>query len=107
MILSASAAWATEPSPAARETGANQHWAFNPIGRSPLPAVRSRDWPQTSVDYFILAKLEEKGLTPAPVADKRTLIRRATFDLTGLPPTRAEVDAFLNDVSSEAFARVV
>jgi hypothetical protein len=84
-----------------------KHWAFQPPKDPPIPQVKNKSWPKTSVDHFILAKLEEKGLQPAPPADMRTLIRRATFDLTGLPPTPDEVEAFLKDKSPEAFARVV
>jgi hypothetical protein len=83
------------------------HWAFQPPKDPPIPAVKNKNWPQTSVDHFILAGLEGKHLQPASAADKRTLIRRATFDLIGLPPTPKEVEAFLKDKSSEAFARVV
>lgn len=82
-------------------------WAFQPIGDPKLPVVKNSTWPKSSIDHFILAELEAKGLSPAPPADKRTLIRRATFDLTGLPPTHAEVEAFLADESSNAFATVV
>ena len=64
-------------------------------------------WPQSAVDHFVLAQLEEKGMTPARPADKRTLIRRATIDLHGLPPTPEEVTSFLADNSSRAFAKVV
>jgi hypothetical protein len=73
----------------------------------PLPAVRKKDWAQSPVDQFILAGLEAQGLSPAPAADRRTLLRRATFDLTGLPPTPEETDAFLADDSPDAFATVV
>ncbi len=69
--------------------------------------MQRRDWPRSPIDHFILAKLEGAGLNPAPPASKRTLIRRATFDLTGLPPTVEEVNAFLADDSMDAFARVV
>ena len=69
--------------------------------------MKATGWPTSPLDRFILAELEKKGLTPAPPADKRTLIRRATFDLTGLPPTPEEVDAFLADQSPDAFAKVV
>jgi len=69
--------------------------------------VKDASWPKTAIDRFILAGLEAKGLKPAPPACKRTLIRRATFDLTGLPPTPAEIDAFLDDDSPDALARVV
>ena len=84
-----------------------QFWAFQPIQNPPPPKVRDPQWPKNAVDHFILADLEAKGLTPAPPADKRTLIRRATFDLLGLPPTPAEVQAFLADASPQAFARVI
>src|SRR5512143_563660 len=62
-------------------------WSFQPVRAVAPPAVRDQDWPQTPVDPFVLAGLEEKGLRPAARADRRTLLRRATFDLTGLPPT--------------------
>ena len=74
-----------------------QHWAFQPVADPPAPAVQLTEWPRTSVDRFILAKLENAGLQPAPPADRHTLLRRATYDLTGLPPPPQEVEAFLND----------
>jgi len=82
-------------------------WAFQPPVSPPLPAVRDRAWPQSAIDFFILANLEANGLTPAPRADRRTLIRRATLDLWGLPPTPDEMEAFLSDDSPDAFAQVV
>jgi hypothetical protein len=82
-------------------------WSFQPVANPPVPAVRDASWPASDVDRFILARLEARGLKPAPPADKRTLLRRATFDLTGLPPTPAEIAAFLADRSPGAFARVV
>src|SRR5439155_9224982 len=85
----------------------SRHWAFQPPKETAVPEVKNTRWPQTSIDNFILAKLEENGLQPSSPADERTLIRRATYDLTGLPPTPDEVDAFLKDQSSEAFPRVV
>ena len=79
-----------------------------PAGPARAPAGRRRRaWPRSEIDRFILAELEAHGLTPAGPADRRTLLRRATFDLTGLPPTPEEVDAFLADDSPDAFARVV
>ncbi len=69
--------------------------------------VKDQSWPETAVDRFILAKLEQEGLRPTKAADKRTLIRRATFDLIGLPPTPEEIDAFLKDTSPDALARVL
>jgi hypothetical protein len=82
-------------------------WSFRPITRPAVPAVRDAAWPRTEIDRFILAKLEAKGIKPAPPADKRSLIRRATYDLTGLPPTPEEVDSFVHDDSPDAFAHVV
>jgi len=83
------------------------HWAWQPVKHVPIPQVSDSGWCQTPVDNFILAKLDENGLKPNPAADKRTLIRRATFDLIGLPPTPEEVQAFVNDNSPKAFAKVV
>ena len=83
------------------------HWAWQPMARRKVPAVRDRAWPRGPIDRFILAKLEAAGLKPAPAAEKRTLIRRAYFDLIGLPPTPEEVAAFVSDTSDEAFAKVV
>jgi hypothetical protein len=82
-------------------------WSFRPVKDPPVPAVKDASWPRTPVDAFILAHLEAAGVVPASLADRQTLLRRVTFDLTGLPPTPAEMDAFLADSSSEAFARVV
>ena len=82
-------------------------WSFQPIRDPAPPVVTNTDWCQSPLDRFVLAKLEANGLSPAPPADKRTLLRRVTFDLTGLPPTPEELAAFLADDSPEAFARVV
>ncbi|MGP0062713.1 MAG: PSD1 and planctomycete cytochrome C domain-containing protein [Isosphaeraceae bacterium] len=82
-------------------------WSFQPVRPRPAPAVKDRDWVRSPVDRWILAGLAAKGLHPVQPADRRTLIRRATFDLTGLPPTPEDVDAFLADASPDAFARVV
>jgi hypothetical protein len=84
-----------------------RHWAFQSIQNPPLPHVKDTLWPRTSVDYFLLARLEAKDLTPSAPADRRTLLRRVTFDLTGLPPTPADVAAFEADLSPDAYARVV
>ena len=83
------------------------HWAFAKPERAPLPEVKNKRWPYNEIDYFVLARLEKEGLKPSPQADKTTLIRRATLDLTGLPPTPEEVDAFLADKSTEAYEKVV
>ncbi|HZL36109.1 MAG TPA: PSD1 and planctomycete cytochrome C domain-containing protein [Tepidisphaeraceae bacterium] len=92
---------------AARGAGAQEHWSFKKPVEPPIPAVKDAAWIKNPIDAFVLAKLEAKGLKPAPTADKRTLLRRAYFDLIGLPPTPGEVDAFLADKSSDAFAKVV
>ncbi len=84
-----------------------QHWSYIPPQRAPLPAVKNKLWPRTDIDYFILARLEAEKLRPSPEADKSTLLRRVSFDLTGLPPTIAEVDAFLAEKSPKAYERVV
>ena len=83
------------------------HWAFQPIEDPALPEVAGADWVRTPIDRFILARLEERGLAPAPGADKLTLLRRAKFDLHGLPPTEAEIEQFLADRTPHAFARLV
>ncbi|MBX3414698.1 MAG: DUF1553 domain-containing protein [Pirellulales bacterium] len=98
------AAW---PDSADEASTTSQHWAYQPLVQAPIPTVRRKDWSRTPLDVFILQSLEEHGFTPSPEADKRTLIRRVTFNLTGLPPTPAEVDAFLADDSPEAYDRVV
>jgi hypothetical protein len=82
-----------------------EHWAFSPITRPAVPATQIPGG--NPIDAFVAAKLSEKGLTLAPKAEKRTLIRRATFDLTGLPPSPSEIQAFLSDDSPEAFSKVI
>ena len=83
------------------------HWSFVPPTVQELPKVKQGDWPRHPLDHFILAKLESKKLKPSPEAEKETLIRRVTLDLTGLPPTLQEVDAFLADTSPDAYEKVV
>jgi len=84
------------------------HWAFEKPARPPLPAEGQKDgWAKTSIDTFVLAKLKKEGLHPSPEADKATLIRRVTLDLTGLLPTPAEVKAFVNDNSPQAYEHLV
>lgn len=83
------------------------HWAFAAPKRPALPAVKNAAWVKSPLDHFILARLEAEGLAPSPEAAKETLIRRVTLDLTGLPPTPAEIDAFLADTSPQAYERVV
>lgn len=84
-----------------------KHWAFQPVRKPAEPAVKGAAWVQTPIDRFVLAKLEGKGMTPTQPADRRTLLRRAKFDLTGLPPTAEEIEAFEKDTADGAFARVV
>jgi hypothetical protein len=86
---------------------ARQFWSFRPLASPAPPKVKKADWPATDIDRFIVARLEKEGLRPAPDAEKRVLIRRATFDLTGLPPTPAEIDAFIADRSPSSFSNVV
>jgi hypothetical protein len=83
------------------------HWAFVPPKRPPLPTVKHAGWAQRPIDLFILARLQTERLAPSPEADKATLIRRAALDLTGLPPTIEEVDAFLAESSPDAYERLV
>ncbi|RRB04104.1 DUF1553 domain-containing protein [Larkinella rosea] len=83
------------------------HWALIKPEKPELPKVKDTRWPKNPIDYFVLAKMEEKGLKPAPEADKENLLRRVTLDLTGLPPTVAEEDAFLADHSPNAYEKVV
>jgi hypothetical protein len=86
---------------------ARKHWAYQPVRKPVLPTVKQADWPASPVDSFILVRLEAAGMTPSPAADRRTWLRRVTYDLIGLPPTPSEMDAFLNDVSPGAFATAV
>ena len=91
------------PAPAAPvAAAAPTHWAYRAPVRPPLPAVRDTAWPRNEIDRFVLARLEQAGLAPAPEADPATLLRRVTLDLTGLPPTPAELDAFFDDRSRAA-----
>jgi len=83
------------------------HWAYVPPKKPEPPAVSDQAWLRNPIDNFVLAKLESEGLKPSPEADKTTILRRVTFDLTGLPPTPAEVDAFVRDKSPHAYEKVV
>jgi hypothetical protein len=83
------------------------HWSLTPPQRPPLPKVNDASWVRNPIDAFILARLEAAGLKPSPEVDRARLLRRVTLDLTGLPPTPAEVDAFLADKSPEAYEKVV
>ena len=83
------------------------HWAFIAPKRPAPPKVRQADWVNNAIDAFVLARLESRGLSPSPEADRATLIRRVTLDLTGLPPTPGEVDTFLTDDAPDAYERLV
>ncbi len=84
-----------------------QHWSFRTVQRPALPSVKDKTWPKTPIDHFLLARLEAEGLKPAPEANRSALIRRVTLDLTGLPPTLAEVDAFVNAADPQAYETLV
>ena len=106
--LSVSLADDVEPATEAPITAEDrEHWAFRPLARPELPAVKQGAWARNEVDRFILARLEERELAPALEADRVTLIRRLAFDLTGLPPTPEEVDAFVKDESENAYEKLV
>ena len=83
------------------------HWSFTPPAEQPLPDVAEKSWPRDDLDLFVLARLEKRGLEPSPEASREAWIRRVSFDLTGLPPTPEEIDAFLADKSQKAYERVV
>jgi len=106
LLVIALSAHGAEPAPI-DWAKARQHWSFVAPKAQPLPQVKDISWPSERVDHFILARLEKESLTPSREADARTLIRRATFDLTGLPPTPEEVRAFVNDKRPDAYARLV
>src|SRR5205823_4198390 len=84
-----------------------QHWSFTPLRRVTPPKVKASLWVRNPLDAFVLARLEREGWQPSPEADRATLLRRVALDLTGLPPTVAELDAFLADTSPDAYERVV
>src|SRR6202522_4595266 len=104
--LSASFLWPAE-SPHVFTPAQKSYWAFQPVKKSPVPAVKDKAWVKTPIDAFILAKLEEKKLQPNPRADKLTLLRRVTIDMTGVPPTQEEIQQFLSDKSPNAWEKVV
>ena len=84
-----------------------KHWSLIPPRRPELPKVSNRSWPRNGLDFFILERLDREGLPPSPAADRATLLRRVSLDLTGLPPTPEEIDAFLNDTAPNAYEKVV
>jgi hypothetical protein len=110
--VNSGAVWPAEPKAVVNDTAtpaerAKTHWAFQPLGDPAITEVKDPAWVSTPVDAFILARLEEASLTPSPRAERRTLIRRATFDLHGLPPTPDEVATFEADPSPDAFRTVI
>ncbi len=105
--VAAGAPWPADLAAGQNDDARRRHWAFQPVGAPTPPTVRRPDWCRTPIDAFILSRLEAAGLEPSPPADRRTLIRRASYDLTGLPPTPEEVEAFVSDPDPNAFARVV
>jgi hypothetical protein len=90
-------------SPAPRST----HWSFQPLQRPEIPGVQDQSWARNPIDAFVLARLERESIAPAPEADRRTLLRRLSFDLTGLPPKSEEVQAFLSDNRPDAYERLI
>ena len=107
--VAAGAPWPKDKAPGSSksEDARRTHWSFRPIADPAPPPVADPAWVRTPVDAFVLARLTAAGLKPSPRADRATLIRRVTYDLTGLPPTLEEVDAFVNDPDPDAFTRVV
>src|SRR5207245_11736499 len=93
----------SQSSPSVRSKQIN--WSFQPVGRPGVPAVRTQTQLRNPIDNFILARLEAKGIKPSPEADKTTLLRRVSLDLTGLPPTIAQVDQFLSDSRLDSYER--
>jgi hypothetical protein len=98
---------ATATAPAVDPAAGRDHWAYQPLREATPPAVHDSAWPLTDADRWVLARLESQGWAPSPDADRATWLRRVTFDLTGLPPTPAEVEAFLSDESPHAYEAVV
>jgi hypothetical protein len=98
--IDAGAPWPERPESAADARPRPAHWAFQPVRRPPVPAVRDGNWPRNSIDRFVLARLEQEGLAPSPPADSRTLVRRLYLDLTGLPPAPEEASGAADDTAA-------
>lgn len=107
LVYSLSALLASTVGAQESKPGATDWWAYQPVVRPAVPVLENADWVRSPIDAFVLAGLEAKGLQPAPPADRHALLRRVTYDLTGLPPTQAEIDAFVADESADAYAKVV
>jgi len=95
------------PAAASNKPRGWDHWAFQPPKRPAVPAVRNSAWVRNEIDNFVLARLEQEHVQPSPEADKYTLLRRLSLDLVGLPPSPAEIQAFLSDTSADAYEKVV
>ena len=104
--INGGANWAAAPASATTDSRLS-HWSFQPVHRSEPPKVENQAWVRNEIDSFILSKLEHENIVPSPEADRRTLIRRLSFDLLGLPPTPPEVDDFLDDNRPDAYERLV
>jgi cytochrome c553 len=102
--IDAGAKW---PANAKAATTASRHWSLRPVERPPVPDVRERAWVRNPIDAFVLARLESESIQPSPEADRRTLLRRVSLDLTGLPPTPDEIASFAADNRPDAYERVV
>jgi len=109
--IASGAGWGSDPIDRFRVTTASRAgydwWALQPVARPALPAARQRDWVRNPIDAFVLRHMEARGLAPSAEADRRTLIRRLSFDLLGLPPAPAEIDAFVYDPDPLAYEKVV
>src|SRR5262245_24794786 len=106
-MKAAAAAVAPEPKAGFITPEARKYWAYQPVKRPAIPVVKSSQWVVNPIDAFVLAKLEPKGLTQSPRADRVALVRRVYYDLIGLPPTPEEVDAFVNDRSNNAYDKLI
>src|SRR5262249_30103294 len=95
------------PAETAKKPRGWDHWAFQAPKRAAVPAVKDTSWVRNPIDNFILARLEHENLRPSPEADRPTLLRRVSLDLTGLPPTQKETEDFLADKSPDAYEKVV
>ena len=102
--IDAGAPWPREEMPAEIRS---DHWSFQPVHKPSPPDVHHPNWPRNAIDHFVLARLEAAGLSPAPEADRATLIRRLSYDLTGLPPSPQAIEAFVNDPSPDAYEKLV
>lgn len=103
--IDAGAAWPEDAD--AEGPAGSDHWAYRPPQRPDLPPVHDTSWPRNAIDHFVLARLEAEGLQPSPEADRATLLRRASLDLIGLPPTLEEIEAFLTDERPDAYEQAV